>query len=103
MQCLGWEITMHNKQDRMEEVASRGEAIYQEHVKPLVDPLHFGKFLVIDVETGDYEIGQRMASASKKLRERRPEAITYGVRVGFLAAYRMGGRNLVPDNDNRES
>ena len=86
----------------VEEVARRGEAIYQEHIKPLVDPLHFGQFLVIDVDTGDYEIGKRMIVASKKLRERRPEAITYGVRVGFSAAYRMGGRNLVPDNDNRE-
>ena len=87
----------------IEEVARRGEAIYQEEIKPLVDPVHFGEFLVIDVETGDYEIGKRMIVASKKLRERRPEAITYGVRVGFLAAYRMGGRNLVPDYDNRES
>lgn len=87
----------------VEEVAKRGEAIYQEQIKPLVDPVHFGKFLVIDVETGDYEIGKRMIVASKKLRERHPEAITYGVRVGFLAAYRMGGRNLVTDNDNRES
>ena len=86
----------------VEEVAKRGEAIYQEQIKPLVDPLYFGEFLVVDVDTGDYEIGKRMIIASKKLRERRPEAITYGVRVGFLAAYRMGGRNQVPDHDNRE-
>ena len=85
-----------------EEIGRKGEALYQEKIKPLVDPLHYGEFVVIDVESGDYEIGDRMIAASKKLRERRPEAITYGVRVGFLAAYRMGGRNWVPDNDNRE-
>ena len=93
---------MHNNPDWLEEVARRGETIYQEQIKPFVDPLHLGKFLVIDVETGDYEIGERMIVASKRLRERRPESITYGVRVGFLTAYRMGGRNFVPDNDNRE-
>ena len=86
----------------VEDVANRGEAIYQEQIKPLVDPLHYGKFLVIDVETGDYEIGKRMREASKILRERRPKAITYGVRVGFLAAYRMGGRNYITENDDRE-
>ena len=85
-----------------EEIGRKGEALYQEKIKPVVDPLHYGKFVVIDVETGDYEIGKRMTDASKILRERRPESITYGVRVGFLAAYRMGGRNWIPDNDNGE-
>ena len=84
----------------VEEVARRGEAIYQEHIKPLVDPLHYGKFLVVDVETGDYEMAERIRIASKKLRDRRPEAITYAVRVGFLAAHRMGGRNWAPRNDD---
>ena len=87
----------------LENVAARGESIYQEHIKPLVDPLHHGKFVVIDIETRDYEIGKRMIVASKKLRERRPEAVTYGIRVGFLSAYRMGGRNWNPDNDDRKS
>jgi hypothetical protein len=94
---------VYSNPDWVEEVANRGEAIYQERIKPLVDPLHYGKFLVIDVETGDYEIGERIRVASKKLRERRPEAITYGVRVGFLTAHRMGGRNWIPDNDDRKS
>ena len=94
---------MYNNQDWVEDVAKRGEAIYQERIKPLVDPLHYGKFLAIDVETGDYEIGKRMILASRKLRERKPEAITYGVRVGFLSAYRWGGRNRITDNDDRNS
>ena len=94
---------MYDNPEWVAEVAKKGKAIYQERIKPLVDPLHCGKFLVIDVDTGDYEIGERMILASKKLRERRPEAITYGVRIGFLAAYRMGGRNWIPDDDDRKS
>ena len=83
--------------------AEKGEKIYAEAIKPHINlEKEKGKFLVIDVETGDYEIDKRMILASKKLRERKPDAITYGVRVGFSAAYRMGGRNLVPDNDNWE-
>ena len=93
---------MYSSSEWVEEVARQGEAIYQERIRTLVDPLHYGEFLVIDVATGDYELGNRMILASKKLRERKPGAITYGIRVGFSAAYRMGGRNLVPDNDNWE-
>ena len=74
---------------KAEEIAVRGEALYQEHIKPVVDPLHYGKFVVIDIETGDYEIAKRDAVASRKLRERQPGATTYGVRVGFPTAYRM--------------
>ena len=94
---------MYHNPDWLKEVTKQGEAIYQERIKPLVYPLHIGKFLVVDVETGDYEIGNRMLIASKKLRERKPDAVTYGLRIGFSAAYRMGGRNWDPDNDDRTS
>ena len=94
---------MYSEPEWVKEVARKGELIYQERIKHLVDPIHLGKFLVVDVETGDYEIGERMKIASKKLRERKPEAITYGVRVGFLSAYRWGGRNYISGNDDRNS
>ncbi len=97
------DATVYSDPDWIEKVASKGETIYEEQIKPLVEPLHYGKFLVVDVDTGDYEIGSRMLIASKKLRERRPNAVTFGLRVGFLAAYRMGGRNLNPENDDRTS
>ena len=92
---------MPKDQKWMDEVASRGRALYRENIKPLVDPFHIGKFVVIDVETGDYEMAERIRIASKKLRQRRPEAITYAIRVGFVAARRMGGRNWIPGNDDR--
>ena len=87
----------------IEEVAERGRKLYEERIKALVDPVvHYGKFVVIDVETGDYEIDKRDIVATKRLLERRPGAMTYGVRVGFLAAYRMGGRNWISNNDDWE-
>ena len=93
---------MSSNADWAAKVSKQGKAIYEERIKHLVDPLHYGKFVVIDVETGDYEIDKRDIAATKRLLERRPGAITYGVRVGFLAAYRMGGRNWISDNDKWE-
>ena len=61
-----------------EEIGRKGEALYQEKIKPVVDPLHYGKFVVIDVETGDYEIDKRDIVATDRLLERRPGAMTYG-------------------------
>ena len=81
------------------EVSARGEAIYREKIRSLVEPQEHGKFVVIDVETGDYELHDNDATATKRLQKRRPEAVIYGLRVGYRAAYSFGGRGLTPTHD----
>ena len=68
-------------------LASRGQAIYEERIRHLVDPQQKGKFVVIDVYSGDYEVHKRDADATRKLLERRPDAMTWAVRVGYPTAY----------------
>ena len=79
-----------------EEITARGEAIYREQIRSLVEATERGKFAIIDIETGDYEIDTRDATATLKLLERRPDAVTYAVRIGYRAAYRIGGRRVTP-------
>lgn len=74
-----------------EEVASRGEAIYDQEIRHDVEPEQEGKFLVLDVETGEYEIDEDDLTATKRLLARRPEAVLYGLRIGYPAAYHLGG------------
>lgn len=73
-----------------EAIAARGEEIYQQQIRDKVDPKHKGKFLVLDIETGDYEIDAEDLVATDRLLEKHPNAIIYGVRVGFPAAYGIG-------------
>ena len=85
-------------------ISEKGKKVYAETIEPHIDvETELGKFVVIDVESGDYEIDKRAAVAIGKLLERRPGAMTWAERVGFLAAHRWGGRNWVPTNDDRES
>ena len=74
------------------EISRRGKEIYQKKIKHLVEPQKAGKFVVIDVESGDYEVDDQHIAASTRLRERRPNAVTYAGRVGYQAAYSLGGR-----------
>ena len=74
------------------EVCERGKKIYAEKIKALVEPLENGKFIVIDIESGCYEIDQEMLVASFRLRERRPDSVRYGGRVGCDSAYHIGWR-----------
>ena len=41
---------------RRGEVSALGEAIYREKIRSRVEPQERGKFVVIDIETGDYEL-----------------------------------------------
>ena len=74
----------------IDEVCDRGEKIYEERIKPLVEPQENGKFIVIDIESGDYELDDEMLVASDRLRERRPGSVEYGGMVGYDSAYQIG-------------
>ena len=80
------------------EVESRGEAIYRERIRHLVEPHEKGKFVVIDIFSGDYEIDERDADASVRLLSRHPEALTWAVRVGYPTPYTWTRLQSTPDD-----
>jgi len=75
-----------------EDVAARGEAIYARDIRSKVEREHPGKFVVVDVETGEFEIDADDLAATKRALAKHPGALLYGVRVGSPTAYRLGGR-----------
>ena len=77
-----------------EEVARRGQELYESNIRHKVEPEQIGRFLVVDIESGDYEVADDDLSASDRMLARRPDAKLYGLRVGRDYAYRLGGRAL---------
>jgi hypothetical protein len=75
-----------------EEVSARGEKLYEKAIRNNLTDQDNGKFLVIDIETGEYVIDKDDLSATKRALARRPDAVLYGVRIGYPTAYRLGGR-----------
>ena len=71
-------------------IAARGEEIYQQQLCEEVEPKHKGKFLTIDIETGNYEIDTDEVASSMRLLEKHPDAVMYCLRIGFPAAHRIG-------------
>ena len=72
-----------------EDAATVGRAIYEEKILPKLGPDDQGKVVVIDVNSGDYEIADQHMTAATRLRERQPEAYTWAERVGFPTVHRM--------------
>lgn len=78
-----------------EEIARRGEEIYERDLRTKLDTEeNRGKFLVIDIATGAYEIDREDLIATERLLTRHPNAMTYGLRIGHEAAYELGGHLL---------
>ena len=73
------------------EVTDLAREIYQEKIKPLVEPQEQGKFIVIDVVSGDYEIDEEIVEAFDRMKTRRPESVAGGLRIGHRAAFKMPG------------
>jgi hypothetical protein len=73
-----------------EAIAIRGKEIYQRQIREKVESQHKGKFLSVDIETGDYEVDTDDLSPSMRLLAKRPEAVIYSLRIGFRAAHRIG-------------
>ncbi len=88
---------MPSKDYPLDEVSALGEKIYREQIKSRLSPSEKGKFVIIDITSGDYEIAEEILTASTRLRKRRPTAVTYGVKVGYKAALHFGSQTLDDD------
>ena len=75
------------------ELAEKGKAIY-EKIKDRLEAEHMGEIVVIEVDSGDYFIGKTGLEAVDKAKEKYPNKIFYGIRIGRRAyvSYRAGGQ-----------
>ena len=73
----------------LDELAALGGDIFDRQVRPALRPEDKGKFVAIDVETGDYEMDEDDYAAVTRLRSRKPAADVWLTRAGFRTAYKM--------------
>ncbi len=75
-----------------EEFARRGDEIYDRDIRLRVEADNEGKFVVIDIETGDFEVDADELGASDRLLSRRPDAQVWMRRIGSRYTRRFGPR-----------
>jgi hypothetical protein len=75
-----------------EEVAQRGKELYERTIRSQVETVeNIGRIVSINIETGEYEIGNDLVTTSLKLQTKQPDAALWGERIGFNAVYAIGG------------
>lgn len=74
-----------------EEIARRGEEIYTASLRHQLEGSYRDKILIIDIETGEYEIDDDALTASKRALAKHPGAAIYGLRIGARFVYKFSG------------
>ena len=87
-------MTVRKPRYSREESARRGTEIYEQQVRAQVEAGNRGKIVAIDIETGEYSLGENVLSAAQPLFDRNDDAQLWGVRVGHRAIHHIGGRSL---------
>ncbi len=81
-----------------DEYERRGDDIYDRVVAPRLKEEDLGKFVLMDIDSEDYEIDRDELAASDRLLARNPGARVWFTRAGSRYARRFGGprRGLPP-------
>ena len=74
-----------------QEFAERGEAIFENEIRATLKGRNPRDFVLIDIESGAYEIDPDEDVASDRLRARVPDAQIWMRRIGSRTARRFGG------------
>lgn len=72
-----------------EEIARLSDEIFERDIFPHLKEEDKGKYVHIDVVSGDYEIDWSEIDASKRLRSRRPDAQIWFRRIGYQYSRRF--------------
>ena len=89
-------LFMDNTRRSEDWIVLRGREIYERRVRPGLGQAEEGAFVVIDVESGDYEVAADEEEAFAGVEARRPGAVFFFSRVGesgeAVPAHRIGAR-----------
>ncbi|MBE9140749.1 hypothetical protein IQ254_26710 [Nodosilinea sp. LEGE 07088] len=87
-------MTVRQRRYSKEELAKRGQALYETGIRQQVEAGNDGKIVAIDIETGAFEVDDSVLPATQRLFERYPEAQPWVIRIGHRAVYHFGARSL---------
>lgn len=74
-----------------EEIIQKGQKYYEEKLKNKLEKKHLGKFVVIEVDSGKYFIGDTLEETLGKARKKFPEKIFHSIKIGSPGVFTSSG------------
>ena len=72
-------------------ISQKGQQLF-EALDPELREQHRGQFIAIEVDSGDYFIGETEMEANQKARAKHPGKVFFLGRIGYPTAYTFKGR-----------
>ena len=74
------------------EMSERGKALYEEKSRSKVETEeNIGKMVIINVETGEYAVGETGLQEARSMQTPQNDAPLYGIRIGYRVSAAIGG------------
>jgi hypothetical protein len=80
-----------------EEIARRGQELYESGIRQQVETGNDGKIVAIDIETGTFAVADNVLPATKQIFDQYPDAQPWVIRIGHNAVYHFGARSLAKE------
>jgi len=87
-------MALRQRRYSKEELARRGQALYDAGIRQQVEVANEGKIVAIDIETGVFEVDENVVPATNRLFEQYPNAQPWVIRIGHRAVDHFGARSL---------
>lgn len=87
-------MTVRQRRYSKEELAQRGQELYESGIRQQIEASNKGKIVAIDIETGAFEIDENVVPATNRLFEQYPDAQPWVIRIGHRAVDHFGARSL---------
>ncbi len=72
-------------------ISKKGQRVL-EAISEELEKKHFGRFIAIEVDSGEYFIGDTVIEATRKAQAKHPGKIFFLGRIGYRTAYTFKGR-----------
>lgn len=72
-------------------VIDRAKQIYAERLQSALEADHRGRFVAIEPVSGEYFLAETLDEAVRAARTKYPDRLSHTVRVGYPAAFHVGG------------
>ena len=74
-----------------EQVSEKGEEFYKNKLKSILEPIDNGKFVAIEIISGDYFIGNSILEALDAAKKKYPDRLFHTIKIGYQGIFKMGG------------
>lgn len=78
-------------QPPIHEISQKGQRVLEALLQELKGK-HFGRFIAIEVDSGEYFLGDTAVEATRKAQAKHPGKIFFLGRIGYRTAYTFKGR-----------